>query len=293
MMISSDDRESRNQDLIDSFMVKVAPTLTPTTRDDYIQKLNHMSDQIDFGAEENVIIDWLSTIENPNTRTNKAFALIRCRKCNALPTDLLAAYREELRKEIRMHRKEHAKANLQSLITYDELLGKLDQLKGKPYIMNYLYVHHGLRNKDINLRFATRLAPGSTMPYPTENVILCNLKAKNPVATLNIVDYKTAKKYGPKTIVIKDARFIHELKSLNLKGGSYVFAQRNGTKPTLNHMNVRAIKDSINNYGEGRIAKILVKHLIDTKQFDRVDQLSAQRGTSLATLYTTYNVWDN
>jgi hypothetical protein len=40
-------------------------------------------------------------------------------------------------------------------------------------------------------------------------------------------------------------------------------------------------------YGEGRIANILVAHLIDTKQHDTIEQLSQQRGTALSTLYYT------
>ena len=58
-------------------------------------------------------------------------------------------------------------------------------------------------------------------------------------------------------------------------------------------MNVLASKHSINQYGEGRIAKILIRHLIDTKQFDKIELLSKQRGTQLSTIYTTYNLFDN
>jgi hypothetical protein len=58
-------------------------------------------------------------------------------------------------------------------------------------------------------------------------------------------------------------------------------------------MNVRAMKESINKYGEGRIAKILVKHLIDTDNHEAVAELSKTRGTALSTLYTHYNNYDN
>jgi len=266
--------------------------VAPTTRHEYMAKLRQISRDIDLSAEEPAMLNYLSNIENPNTRSNKAFALIRLRRANNWPIDQLASYRDDMRAEIRMHRKTHAKANLDSLISYEELMQALDKLEGRKYIMNYLYAHHGLRNNDINARYAMRKSKGA-IPFPDENLLLCNPTAKKPKALLRIVNYKTAKKYGPKEIVIENQRFIDELKKCNLKRGDYVFAMGNGQKPTLNYMNVRAVKDSINNYGEGRIAKILVKHFIDTKQFDKVGQLSAQRGTSLATLYTTYNVWDH
>jgi altronate dehydratase len=94
-------------------------------------------------------------------------------------------------------------------------------------------------------------------------------------------------------IEIRDARLLAELKSMDLTKGKHIFTTQDGKKATLNYMNVIASRDSIRGYGEGRIAKILVKHLIDTKQFDKVEALSKQRGTALGTIYTTYNIMDN
>jgi hypothetical protein len=58
-------------------------------------------------------------------------------------------------------------------------------------------------------------------------------------------------------------------------------------------MNVLATKNSLFKYGEGRIAKIYIKYLLDSQQFDQIERLSRQRGTSLGTIYTSYNIMDN
>jgi hypothetical protein len=52
-------------------------------------------------------------------------------------------------------------------------------------------------------------------------------------------------------------------------------------------MDVLASECSINQHGEGRIAKTLTCHLIDAKQFDKIEKLSKQRGAQLSTVHAT------
>lgn len=278
----------KNEDRIKKFL-SALESVSEQTQRDYAAKLRQMQSKIDFGGKIEPILDFLGTIENPNTRSNKANAIIRMRRFLGLDVEALEILREDLKSEIRQHRKMQSKKNNDDLITYDELLEKLNQLSGRDYIMNYMYVHHGLRNQDINVQYINR----HQKKTPTENTVTQDPKAKKPKTEFHIVDYKTAGTYGPKKITIRDKQLFDNINSLDLKNKDYVFALRDGTKPTLNYMNVLAKKNSINNYGEGRIAKILVKHLIDTKQFDKVEELSKQRGTAMSTLYTTYNIMDN
>jgi len=260
--------------------------VSDTTKKEYNTKLNQLTSKVQFGGDESNLLKFLSEIKNPNTRTNKAFALIRLRKFHNLPVVELEKLREDTKAEIRTHRKAKSKADNEALVSYDELQTALDTMHGRNYFMNYMYVNHGLRNRDINVRYRPNLSKATK----NENLITFNPKAKNPKVTLYITDYKTASTYGPKTITIKNQRLVDELTSMNMKNGDYVFKQANGSKPTINYMNVLSSKHSINNYGEGRIAKILVKHLLDTKRFSDIEELSQQRGTSLSTLYTVYNV---
>ena len=257
-----------------------------STMRDYVTKLTKLAKEVNFGDPESSLVEHLSTVENPNTRSNKAFALIRMRRHLKLPTFELETMREDLKKDIMTHRKKKATEDLEKLVSYEELLTKLEGLSGKDYIMNYMWVKHGLRNKDINVA-VKRKKPKDI----TENVIVFNPNLKSPKATYYITDYKTANTYGNKSIVIKDQRFFEELSKLGLKNDQYLFAKQDGTKATVNYMNVLASRRSINQYGEGRIAKILIKHLLDTKQYGTIEKISKQRGTALSTIYSSYNLY--
>ena len=277
-----------NQKLVNDFL-KNLEGVSDTTKNEYRTKLNQMTNQVGFGGDEEDLIKFLEEIPNPNTRSNKAFALLRLRRYHNLPIGKLEDLREDNKANIRQHRKEVAKKNNESLVSYDELLKALDGMQGRNYFMNYMYVKHGLRNRDINVRYRPSLSKATK----NENLITFRPSQKSNKVTLYITDYKTAGTYGPKTIVIRDNRLFEELKGLDLKNGDYVFKKADGSKPSINYMNVLATKHSINNYGEGRIAKILVKHLLDNKRFSELEELSQQRGTSLGTLYSVYNVQSN
>ena len=50
-----------------------------STKQDYITKLNKLQKEVQFDSDKNTLIDFLRILENPDTRTNKAFSLIRLR----------------------------------------------------------------------------------------------------------------------------------------------------------------------------------------------------------------------
>lgn len=260
-----------------------------TTKKDYTVKLNKLSKEVKLNDTEDNLATFFNKIANPNTRSNKIFVVIRMRRYHKMPTSQLEDMRGDLKKEIVVHRKQKAKQNVESLVSYQDLVKELDTKTGRDYYMNYMYVNHGVRNKDINVKIVHK-TPKET---PTENTMVFNPKLKKPLIKLHIVDYKTADTYGDKYFEIKDQRLYDEIKNLSLKNNDYMFATRDGKKVNVNYMNVLATKNSLFKYGEGRIAKILIKHLLDTQQFDKIDTLSKQRGTSLGTLYTSYNIMDN
>lgn len=281
----SPDTVANNKAMYDDFMNNVE--LSAVTKKDYSAKLGKLMKEVRFDDTEKNIIDFLKTIENPNTKTNKCFVIIRLRRYFNLPTSYMETMREEIKKEIAIHRKSKARENMDKLMTYAELLDELDKLSGRDYIMNYFWVRHGLRNQDINLKVVSK-KPATI----TENTLIFNPKLKKPKIIMHVVDYKTASTYGPKIIEIKDARLASELKALGINN-RHIFETRDGKKATMNYMNVLANKNSIKQYGEGRIAKILLKHLIDSQQYDEIEKLSKVRGTALATIYTSYNIMDN
>jgi len=276
-----------NRELVKTFLDEI--DVGATTKKDYTVKLNKLSKEIKLDDTEDNLATFFNKIENPNTRSNKIFVVIRLRRHFKMPTSLLEDMRGDLKKEIVIHRKQKAKDNLESLVSYEELLKELDTKTGRDYYMNHMYVKHGVRNKDINVKIVHK----TPKQDPTENTMVFNPKLKKPLIKLYIVDYKTANTYGDKYFEIKDKRLYDEIKSLSLKNNDYMFATRDGQKVNVNYMNVLATKNSLFKYGEGRIAKIYIKHLLNSEQYDKIDTLSKQRGTSLGTLYTSYNIMDN
>jgi hypothetical protein len=275
-----------NEDYLSTFMEGIVAG--DSTKKDYLAKLTKLSKEVSFGGHEKGLVDFLKTVENPNTRTNKAFSLIRLRRHFNMSVALLEELREATKSEITIHRKQKSKENIESLITYEELLAELDKLSGRDYVMNYMWVRHGLRNKDINA-VVKRRKPKTI----TENTVIINPNAKRPKAVYYIVDYKTAAVYGDKTITITDKQFFDELRGLTLNNNAYIFSTGNGTKATVNYMNVLASKRSVNGLGEVKIAKIFLKFLLDGNQHDKIQQVAKWRFTSLGTIYTSYNIWDN
>lgn len=288
-MQESDLTKQHNESMFDRFSDSLDNdnTISEVTKRDYRAKLRKMMTQIQFDDSEYNLIEYLSTIENPNSRSANAFALIRLRRFLELPTVGLFAYRNDIKSEIVHHRKMNAKENLHRLMTYETLVKKLDELHGVPYLVNHLFIFQGLRNRDINVRVYSKV------PKNIEgNILVHNPALKRPKATLYITNYKTAKRYGDKEIVIKDRRFLDELESLDLDEGEPLLKTRNGEMVTDEYLGVVTQRLTIGNYGEGRIVKICVAHYIDTKQFDKVNQIAEQRGTSLGQIYTSYNVFD-
>lgn len=194
-----------NQELINAFTEQA--DAKPSTLRDYVAKLNQCKDLIEFSANQKDLIQFFSAIENPNTRSAKCFAVMRLRRQFDFPTNELEEYREEMKKEIQQHRKKKAGENNENLISYEELLGHLDGMKGRDYYMNHMYCHHGLRNMDINCKYVSK-KPKEV----NENMIYFNPRSKAPKVTLYICDYKTKEIYDMKLIESSDPRLFAELK---------------------------------------------------------------------------------
>ncbi len=276
-----------NASLLKELLEKV--DVSPTTQKDYRVKLEAMSKHVDFAGTQDSILDFLKKIPNPNTKSNKTSIILKLRDVLGHPTDKLVEYRNQTKEEVVRHRRAKATENANSLMDYKELMEHIDGMSGRDYFLNFMFATYGVRNQDVNVRYVRNITDKNS----TENLVSFNPSAKKPKVTLHISDYKTSRTYGPKTIIIKDQRLFDELKSLNLKNNQYVFGTKEGKKPTMLHMNVLAKRRSVKQYGEGRIAKILVKHLLDNKLFNKLGDVSEYRGTALSTLYTSYNVLDN
>lgn len=220
--------------------------------------------------------------ENPNTIQLHLNMVILVRRHNNEETDKLITFRNSLRDKINETRKNKLKDLNDKLPKPDYLLEQLDEMSGIRYIINYLMIHHGLRNKDTNLKFVKSLPEEKT-----ENYLL--IKSKNIL--LNINSYKTVGKYGTKQIKIDDKKFISQVKGMKLTDGQYLISMKNGDKiSNVSTFNDRVLNLTIDKMGQAKIVKIIIKDLLLNKAYGRLEQISKDRGTSIEILLKSYNL---
>lgn len=266
---------------------------------EYIEKQDKISDQtkktylqtaktlpFNITTSQPTIIKKLKELyNNPNTLSLYLNMIILVRRHLNLEHEKLIKLRNDLRDAIIKLRKENMTSTKSELPTYNEINEKLNELVGIRYILNYLLITYGLRNKDINLLYVNKLPSNKE----DENYLV---QTKNSIK-LDINDYKTDNTFGNKSITITDKKFKDELNKLNLKDNTYILPKRDGSKLKVNSFNDKVLSLTIDGLGETKIFKILVKHLLDKKDFNKLEDLVNSRGTSLSTIMKSYNVYNN
>ncbi len=275
--------KNTNSDLINDYINK-QNKISEQTKKTYMQTAKTLPFSIT--TTQPTIIKKLNQLyENPNTKSLYLNMIILVRRDNNLETDKLINLRNKLRDEIIKLRKDNLSNTKNDLPSYQNIIEKLNELNGIRYILNYLLITYGLRNKDLNLLYVNKLPENQK----DENYLLHNNKS----IKLIINDYKTDKSFGSKNIEIKDKKFKEELNKMNIKDNTYILAKKNGDKLKLNSFNDKIISLTIDGLGETKIFKILVKHLLDTRNFTKLEELVNSRGTSLSTIMKSYNVYNN
>lgn len=278
--------KKRNLALIDEFVEQTKDTFTPSTLKLYKSQLNTMADKFSFKTRQSTILKWFNTIENVNTKSNKLNAIILLRKHYNLTNDLLRDTREGNFKDIETYRKKSLKTLDDNLITYEDLIEKLNQMTSKWFMLNYMYVHYGLRNKDLNVVFLEEL------PEPEDRQKQNIIIYEDGAVEFYINVYKTKKSYSEKVLKITDEKFINIFKEQNLQDGEPLFSKQDKKAYTPYSFNVISARNSIDKLGETKIMKILVKHYLDDNNFKRLNELQASRGSSLTTILKSYNLYN-
>jgi hypothetical protein len=277
-------KKKTNQDVLKDYIDSVDGKITEQTKKTYTYISNNLPFSI-LTTQPTIIKKLKNLYPNPNTKALNLNMIIITRRANKEPTDALIKYRNSLRDDIIQLRKERMSEIKNNLPSYNNLLEELNQMEGLRYITNYLLMNYGFRNKELNLKYV------DTIPEDKEDENYISLN-KNKVI-LDINDFKTDKSYGNKTMEIKDKKFIKELKSLNFKDGVYIISKKNGDKLKPSTFNERILNISIQKLGEAKMFKILIAHLLDNKDFNKIEKLVKTRGTSMATILKSYNIYNN
>jgi len=279
-------KKKTNTELINNYLEHIKKE--KKVSDGTIKTYKNIGESLPFNllSNQTTIIKKLKELySNPNTLQLYLNMIILVRRFDDEETDKLIKLRNSLKDEIVKIRKDNLDNLDNKLPSFDYIKTELDNLNGIRYILNYLIINHGLRNGSINLKFVKTLPP---IPDRTENYIM--LKGKE--ALLNINDYKTEEKYGSKQFRIKDTKFIEELKKLNLKPDDYLFAKKDKSKITnTSTFNDKILNLTIDKLGQNKLFKIVIKDTLNRKDFDKLEQLSLDRGTSLEVLLKSYNLY--
>jgi hypothetical protein len=277
-------KKKTNKELLLDFIDSVKDKVSAQTQKTYLQISNTLPISI-LTSQQTIIKKLNELYNNPNTKALYLNMIILVRRHNEEETDKLIKFRNGLRDDIIKIRKEKMSETKNDLPSYEELIEKLNGMSGINYIINYLFVKYGLRNKDINLKFVLKLPKDKE----DENYLVYN---KNKVL-LDINDYKTDKTFGNKSIIITDKKFLKELKDLKLNDNDYLIRKKNGDKLKMSSFNEKILNMSIDKLGEAKIFKVLIAHLLDKKDFKKIEELVNSRGTSISTIMKSYNIYNN
>tara|TARA_R110000765_G_scaffold403232_1_gene499269 strand:+ start:3425 stop:4273 length:849 start_codon:yes stop_codon:yes gene_type:complete len=260
------------------------PNLSDKTRETYLYNVKNLTFDFEMLSQVTLLNNIKKKFENPNSRSMHLNLLILMRKQDNLQIDKLLKYRDTLREEIIVLRKENL-AELE-LPTFEEFKEKLDKSQGLRYLINYLFFNFGFRNKDINLKIIKKEKNLEDYEFEQKyNYLIVN---KHYNAQLIINEYKTKKSFGKKIIAIKDPKFLREIKKLDLVG-NFLLSTKLKKQLVDSTFNERVKSLTIDELGEVKIFKILIAHYLKNQNFDKIEALSKSRGTSLTTILRSYN----
>ena len=277
-------KKKTNTDLIEKFLSHLKKDKEKNLSTQTLKTYENIGNSLPFNilTSQTTIIKKLKDLyDNPNTLALYLNMIILIRRFNDDETDKLIKMRNSLRDAIIKERKDNLTKFDDTLPTLKVINEELDNLTGIQYIINYLIVNLGLRNQDMNLR----------MVKSFDDVDDNQIKVKGKKVLLNINDYKTEKSFGKKELEINDSKFLNELKNMKLNQDDYLITMKDGTRiKNIVTWNDKLKKLTINQLGQNKLVKIVIRDLLNNKQYDKLEKLSKSRGTSLQVLLTSYNL---
>ena len=282
--------KTKNTELVAKYLdhIKSEKKLSEGT----ITTYTNIGKNLDFSimlSQKTLIQKLKELYNNPNTLQLYLNMIILIRRYNDEPTDMLVKLRNSLRDDIIKIRKENLSELNDKLPTKSYIIEQLNNMSGIRFVLNYLIIHHALRNKDMNLLI---IESEKSMDDKDTNYMVINKKKK--MIKLFINDYKTEDKYGTKEIKITDSDFYKNvLKLYNDRDSKFLMQLKNGDKiKSISTLNDKILNLTIEKLGQNKIVKIVIKDLLNNKSFDKLEQLSKDRGTSLDVLLKSYNLYN-
>jgi|TARA_R110000787_G_scaffold176953_1_gene289017 hypothetical protein len=261
-------------------------------------KNNHkrLTDYIQYPLHEakpQEIIDAVHFLaENPNTKLSLLNTAIVFYTIHDVDGKLLLKEKNIIMDAVRSWKIMKDKAKGKILPTVDEIQLHLKSLykeeKWRDFILMYLLINFNVRNKDLDVEIVDSIH--KTKADKSRNYLV---QRKNDIVYIRY-SYKTFKTYGVKRNIFKSIlveRAIRYLKAETPKDQPiYLIANEAGE---------RLVESSIANYVKARTLrkltesdynKVFVTDIVDRADYEGLINLSNNRGTSLETLITSYNI---
>jgi len=203
----------------------------------------------------------------------------------------LTNYRNILNDRLKIDKAEKAKQP--QSISVSKLKKFLDELlvskSYNEYVVNYLMINLGVRNKDLDAIITT----DEELVDDVDNWLL--IKPNGSIEYIRN-DYKTASQYGQKRHLINDKSFYEAVKALNKNKASYdskdgvvyvdyLLSKKNGERIKNSSIGNIVRRMTYEDVGEAEYFKTIVSNA-DKKQ---TEYLSASRGTSVGVIQTFYD----
>jgi hypothetical protein len=240
---------------------------------------NHLKNVTEYGkvgGSQRIMILRIETLKpSLATRLSMAGSISKLLQYNKQPNEEIVEYIKKTNALIQTNneKKQKEMSTDETLPTVKEIKNYMNSLYDKEnylaYAVLYLMTTYQTRNKDLILS----IVKSKKETNDKDNFIVLGKSQ----ATFIRNDYKTAYKYGQKTQIIKNLKFLNAIQGLT-----------HLLKPTDNMDRViKKITSGIGSINEGTLAKIILK---ENNTINGLKKVSKNRGTDINTLINSYNI---
>ena len=227
------------------------------------------------GLSQNIIVKKLDLNETWPRRLSQANSISKYLQFKQQPNDQIVQYIHNANNEIQ---KDATKRQID--LSHDPCLPTLREMKAhmnslfdkgdyRGYAIMYLFLTYTLRNQDL----IARVVKSKKETNETENYFIVG--RKRVIYLRN--KYKTADKYGTKSHVITNPKFVTAIKNFN-----YLLRETDNIDRVI-----KKITEDIGGVTESVIAKIVLR---ENNTMAGLKKISHNRGTDISTLINSYNI---
>lgn len=228
----------------------------------------------------------------PQSKNTLLSVVMYIRKSKGLSSDKIIKFRDTtLFKEKVAYKEQKNKSleeelpGLEKLENYTKTLFKNEQYI--PYIVNFLMLRFGLRNKDLNLVITNN----QDVTFVGDKSKINYLYVTKKYVTYIRNDYKTHSTYGKQKHKIEKSQFTRAVKAV--LGDDYekpLFQVSDGDAISEDSVSKIVQRLTYNDLGEGKYFKIQIQDLKKQGNIRRIRELAKSRGTDLETVFQEYDI---